>query len=246
MLKQMFTWSSLLLLSYAAIAKETTLPSTQSMQQSLSKAIPEIQVESVKAAPINNFYEVTSGPNVFYVSNDLRYILYGELLELHGDQITNLTEVTRQEFVKKALAKIDPKTFIVFPATTDKKIATITIGTDIDCGYCTKLHQEIPALNAAGITVRYLAFPRTPPGTSSYEKSAAIWCAKDPKQTINDAFAGKPVTQDATCQHPLAEHYAFVRDIGANATPIIILENGLVLPGYMPAKDIIGLVNAQK
>ncbi len=169
----------------------------------------------------------------------------GELLALDNDKVVNLTEKTRQAFVKTALEKIDPKTFITFPAT-DKEKAVVYIGTDIDCGYCRKLHEEIPALNAAGITVRYIAFPRTPKGTPSYDKSAAIWCAKDPQKTIDDIYKGGAApSRPADCQDPFASHTAFIQSIGASATPVIILQDGRVIPGYMPANDLIALVNSK-
>ncbi len=239
MLKRIFTLSSLLLISFATQADNA--PTVASMQTQLSQAIPEIKVDGVKPTPIANIYEVTSGPNIFYVTTDGQYLIYGELLELKNKQVKNLTEITRQTYVKGELSKIDPKTLIIFPAAKEK--AVITIGTDVDCGYCQKLHQEIPELNAAGITVRYLAFPRTPVGTPSYEKSAAIWCSKDPKKSIDEVFSGKPAPEKPKdCQHPLIEHQAFLRNIGAQATPIIILENGTVMPGYIPANDLIALV----
>jgi thiol:disulfide interchange protein DsbC len=239
MLKRIFTLSSLILISYATYADT---PTVDSMQKMLSKAVPEIKVENVKPTPVKGFYEVTSGPSIFYVSEDGKFLFYGELFEIKNDTITSITEQTRQAAVKAELAKIDPKTFIVFPAS-DKEKAVITIGTDIDCGYCRKLHEEIPALNAAGITVRYIAFPRTPKGTPSYEKSAAIWCSKDPKATLDSVLkGGTPPEKPAECQDPFAEHTAFIRSIGASATPIIILQNGTVIPGYMPASDLIALV----
>lgn len=245
MLKRICTFISFILISFASIAANSTTPTPQAMQESLSKAIPNIQIDSVKPAPITGFYEVTAGPTVFYVSNDSHYILYGDLLEINGDKVANLTDVTKQEYVKKALNALDPNTMIIFPAIGEEK-GVVTMGTDVDCGYCRKLHNEIPALNAAGITVRYVAFPRSPAGTPSYEKSAAIWCSKDPKQTISDVYAGQAApTMTEDCKHPLAEHTAFVRSIGASATPIIILENGQVLPGYMPATQLIPLVLEQ-
>ncbi len=239
MLKRIFTLSSLVLISYATYADT---PSVDSMQQMLIKAVPQINVDSVKPTPVKGFYEVTSGPSVFYVSEDGQYLFYGELFEIKNDTITSITEKSKQVYVKAELAKIDPKTFITFPAT-DKEKAVITIGTDIDCGYCRKLHEEIPALNAAGITVQYVAFPRTPKGTPSYDKSAAIWCAKDPKATLDSVLkGGTPPEKPADCQDPFAEHTAFIRGIGASATPIIILQDGTVIPGYMPASDLITLV----
>jgi thiol:disulfide interchange protein DsbC len=246
MFKRITLATCALLFTQISFADDKNVPTVAAMQTTLGAAIPEIQVETVRATPIPGIFEVTSGANVFYVTAKGDYLLYGELLSLQNNKITNLTENTRKDFVAKALAKIDPKTLIIFPATTEPVKATITIGTDVDCGYCRKLHEEVPALNAAGITVRYLAFPRTPQGTASYEKSAKIWCAKDPKQTIDNTFKGEAVTGSADCKHPLPEHKAFLQSIGASATPVIILENGTVLPGYMPAADLIKIIEEQK
>ncbi|MFA6037242.1 MAG: DsbC family protein [Legionellales bacterium] len=239
MLKRTFTLTSFILLSFAA---QANTPSVETMQNQLVKAIPEINVDSVKPAPIAGFYEVTSGPAILYVSQNGQYIFYGELLEVKDHQVTSLTDNTRKAYVKTALEKIDPKTFIKFPATGKEK-AVVYMGTDVDCGYCGKLHQEIPALNAAGITVNYIAFPRTPKGTPSYEKSVGIWCAKDPKKTIDDVFKGGAVPEkSADCKDPFASHTAFISNIGASATPVIILQDGTVIPGYMPADSLIAMV----
>ncbi len=244
MLKRTLIASCLLLSSFAFAADQANTPSVDTMQKTLVKSFPEIKVEHISPTPIANLFEVTSGANVFYVTADGDYLLYGELLAIKNSEVTNLTEKTRQVFIKKALDGLDPKSLIIFPATGKTK-ATITIGTDVDCGYCRKLHEEVPALNAAGITVRYLAFPRSPKGTPSYEKSAKIWCSADPKKTIDDTFKGAEVTGSADCKNPLEEHLAFVKSIGVSATPVIILENGTVLPGYMPAPELIKIIDEQ-
>ena len=46
---------------------------------------------------------------------------------------------------------------IVFKPAGQTK-AIINVFTDVDCGYCRKLHNEVPQLNAMGIEVRYLLF----------------------------------------------------------------------------------------
>ena len=42
---------------------------------------------------------------------------------------------------------------------------TITVFTDIDCGYCRRLHSQIAEYNRLGIRVRYMFFPRSGPDT---------------------------------------------------------------------------------
>ena len=49
------------------------------------------------------------------------------------------------------------------------------IFTDIDCGYCRKLHKEVPELNRLGVAVRYLAYPRAGIGSISYDKAVSAW-----------------------------------------------------------------------
>lgn len=245
MLKRILALSSFCLFTVSSFAIQAKAPTIEEMQTNLRKSIPDITIDSINPSPITGIYEVTSGPTVFYVTEQGNYIIYGDLLSLANNKVTNVTDNTRAIYVKKALAEIDPATFIVFPATTDKVKSTITIGTDPDCVYCKKLHGEVPALNAAGITVRYLAFPRTPEGTPSYQKSASIWCAKDPKKAIDDALKGGTVSGSPDCKHPLSQHQAFIRSIGASATPVIILENGQVLPGYMPAPELIKIIDNQ-
>ncbi len=58
---------------------------------------------------------------------------------------------------------------IQYAAKGEQK-AVIDVFTDIDCGYCRKLHGEMDELNELGITVNYYGFPRSGPGTESFRK----------------------------------------------------------------------------
>ena len=108
--------------------------------------------------------------------------------------------------------------------------ATITVFTDIDCGYCRKLHQDVPELNRLGVAVRYLAFPRAGIGSDSYDKAVSVWCADDQQKALTKAKAGKDIEMK-TCVNPVAEQYGLVDAFGVTGTPAIFYEDGTLQAG---------------
>jgi len=117
--------------------------------------------------------------------------------------------------------------------------------TDIDCGFCRRLHSEIGKYNAAGIRIRYLFMPRAGKGSDSYKKAVAVWCAKDRQQAMTDAKAGKDVPAQ-TCENPVEEHIALADLMGLSGTPTLILPDGELLPGYVPADRLKAMLDEQK
>jgi thiol:disulfide interchange protein DsbC len=133
------------------------------------------------------------------------------------------------------LEALDESEMVVFAPENPQK--TVTVFTDFDCTYCRKLHQEVPVLNELGIAVRYLAYPRAGVGSASYDKMVSAWCADDPNTALTDAKMGKAIPQK-TCANPVAKQYRLGDDFGVTGTPALILEDGQLLPGYMPASAL--------
>ena len=127
------------------------------------------------------------------------------------------------------------KEMIVYKAAQEKHV--ITVFTDITCGYCHKLHEEMKDYNALGITVRYLAFPRAGVQSQPEQDMKAIWCAKDRNKAFDDAMNGKGV-KPASCDIDIANHYALGVQFGVSGTPAIVLSNGYVVPGYQGPKEM--------
>jgi len=203
----------------------------------IAKKIPGAKPEDVRASPIAGMYEVTMAGTVAYVSADGKYLIHGDLYDI--DARTNLTEDRRTTARLKAVSGLkDDQTIIFAPATAAKH--TITVFTDVDCGYCRKLHSEIDELNKLGIRVRYAAFPRSGPGSPSWGKMEAVWCAKDRKDAITRAKQGEDISS-AKCgagATSVAREYQLGEDIGVRGTPAILAENGELIGGYMPAKKL--------
>ena len=198
---------------------------------------PDIPIEGVAPAPIEGMYALElAGGTVFYGTADGRYLFAGDLYELGDRDLVNLAEARRAEKRRDLLATISLDDMVIFPANGKTK-GVVNVFTDVDCGYCRKLHQEVPKLNELGIEVRYLAFPRAGVGSRSYQKIVSAWCADDPNKAITQLKAGQEIP-DRSCENPVAKQYDLGRTLGVTGTPAILLSDGRLLPGYIPAEQL--------
>ena len=206
----------------------------QAVRERIAKQFPEAQISDVRATPMAGIYEVSIGGEIGYVTTDGKYLLHGDLIEL-GTQ-KNLTEERRGIYRKKLLADIGEKNMIIF---RPKKVKhTVTVFTDIDCGYCRKLHQQIKGYEDEGIAVRYLFFPRAGLNSESARKADAVWCAKDRREALTRAKQGETLAA-ATCKTPVARHFQAGVDLGVRGTPAIIADDGRLIAGYMPPAELL-------
>jgi thiol:disulfide interchange protein DsbC len=233
--------AGLLMLTVAGMGSAAADDAVDTVRAAVAKIIPGSTPDSIKPSQLPGMYEVTMGADVFYVSEDGRYLFHGNLLDLSkGGE--NLTENKRAEGRLKLLSTVDESQMIVF---APKKVKhTITVFTDIDCPYCRRLHSEMPQINALGIKVRYLFFPRAGKKSKSYDKAVAVWCAKDRKQALTDAKAGKHIDMK-TCKNPVDKHMELVNELGVDGTPTMVLENGQIIPGYVPPARLASILDSE-
>jgi len=199
-------------------------------------------VTSVKPTPIDGLYEVRADGQIVYMTADARYAFQGSLIDLEARR--NLTEDARAEVRRGELAAYATGGTLDFPARGERK-HVIYIFTDVDCGYCRKLHQEVPKLNQAGVTVRYFAYPRAGLESEAYRTMASVWCADDPQAALTAAKGGAAVP-DKTCENPVKAHFDMGNRIGVQGTPSILLEDGTELGGYAPADQIVQALNQKR
>jgi len=215
--------------------------SHEAITKSLGGVFPGVTPSEINPSPMAGVSEVLIGPRLFYVSNDGKYLLQGSLIDLATR--TDISEERRNGIRLAAINDLGEENMIVFPARDSRH--TITVFTDIDCGYCRKLHGEIAQYNDKGITVRYLAFPRAGLGSPSYNKAVSVWCEKDKQAAMTRSKAGETLPQ-AECDNPVKEEYELGQMIGVNGTPAIILEDGSMLPGYIPPDKLAAALDQGK
>jgi thiol:disulfide interchange protein DsbC len=227
-----------LLLSGTAMAGEAE--DLKALKDSLAQALPVAQNAVIKTTPVAGLYEVSDGGQIMYMTKDTRYIIVGDLFELKTRK--NLTESARGNTRIQELNKFGENNMLIYkPKGTTKY--TVTVFTDIYCPYCRKMHQEMDQYLAAGIKVRYMFLPFK--GEKSLDDSISVWCAKDRNKAMDMAKAGKAI-ESKTCVNPIAQQDALGRKIGISGTPAIILENGDLIPGYVPADKLVLQLEAMK
>lgn len=203
------------------------------VKKMLTNNMPGTKIDSVRPSEIKSVYEVISGSTIFYVSEDGKYLLQGRLIDITAKK--DLTEQKLVDIRKSVLTKLTKDETIDFKSPLNKY--TVYVFTDIDCGYCRKLHSEIDQYLAEGITVRYLFFPRAGKGSNSYNKAVSVWCAKDRNAALTLAKQDK-APEVKTCANPIDKHMQLAEEFDVRGTPMIVTENGKVFPGYLPAKQL--------
>ena len=222
-----------------------TLPAANAdenaIRESMAKSMPTVKIDSVKPSVVKGLYEVIVGTNIFYFSDDGKYLLQGRLVDVAARK--DLTEEKLSGTRKQAIEKIGQENMIVFKPKIGKY--TVTVFTDIDCGYCRKLHSEIDQYLAQGITIQYLFFPRAGKDSDSYNKAVSVWCADDRNAALTAAKKDQKVPAK-TCDNPVDEHMQLGADFDVKGTPMIVTEKGNIYPGYLPAKQLVEVLESEK
>ncbi len=229
-----------LLVSYSVPAKEDLVAHFTGI---IAPIMPEAEITAVAPGPIAGLYEVMLGPSVLYMTKDGQYLVRGDIYDLK--ERANLTDKTRTRARHASFADLPEGSAIEFAPADGKPAHTIYVFTDIDCGYCRKMHGEIARLTSAGIGVRYLAFPRSGLQGESYDKAVAVWCAKDRQKALTDAKLGKEIAK-SQCENPVATLYELGQSFGIRGTPAVYLDTGEELGGYIPANDLARILGDEE
>lgn len=207
------------------------------VEQAFLERLPEIGEVEAKPSRIDNVYEVAvNGTSVYYTSPDARYVIQGDMIDLETRD--NVTELRRSGARLEVLAALKAEDTIRFAPQGKPVQHEITVFTDIDCGYCRKLHREIDQINDLGIAVRYAFFPRSGPNTPSWKKAQEVACADDPNVALTMAKAGEQI-EAASCEtDAVVEGWSIGRNAGVTGTPAIVTESGYLIGGYLPAPQL--------
>jgi len=227
---------------FAAAALVAMFPAASaagaSVEESLAAKVPGVEPENISATPVPGLWEVAVSAQVVYLSEDGRYLVRGELIDLMNGQ--NLTEERQSglqaEIANRLSATLDESRMVVF--SPEKPRHTVTVFTDIDCGYCRKLHREIDEYTSRGIKVRYLFYPLAGPGSPSWVKADAVWCSPDRNDAMTRAKLGEAIKAPPCENTPTAEHFRVGGELGVRGTPMIMLEDGEILRGYVPGEQL--------
>lgn len=212
------------------------------IRAALTKVVPNIKIDSIQPAPVKGLYEVLVGTQLMYVTGDGRYFVDGRIVDLNTRE--DLTEPRLSGARKKLVDGVGESEMVIFEPSV-KAQHTVTVFTDIECGYCRKLHSQIADYGKEGIRVRYMFFPRAGKGSPAYSEAVSVWCAgdsSDRRTALTEAKAGKTIPEKS-CTNPVDRHMAVGEELGLRGTPAILTETGEMIPGYVEPKRLAAQLN---
>lgn len=229
------------LLGFAAWLPGLVMADTEAVRAALREALPGVTVTAVEQSKVPGLFEVVVGPNLFYATADGHYLFQGSVLDTKTKE--NLTENKLADLRIAEVDKVGEENMIIFAPTAPQKVVhTVTVFTDIDCGYCRKLHSQINGYLGKGIRVRYLFLPRAGVRSESFDKAVAVWCSKDRKAALTQAKQGENIGT-VRCANPIQEHMRLASELGARGTPFMVTDAGQVLPGYFSPDQLSQLLD---
>ncbi len=219
------------LLSLITIAQADT----SDIEAKISRLLPaQMKIEAISESPMPGVYEVTAGNQNLYVHVKDNFAMIGDVYDTKRQ--VNLGDERKAQKMAKAIDSLDEAEMIVMGKADTERY--VTVFTDIDCPYCQRFNNTIPKLNAAGMRVRYMMFPRAGLKSQSYKDAVSVWCADDQEAAMNVAKAGGKV-EAKTCENPIAQQYLLGQKIGVRGTPTMVLDSGQLIPGFVPADKLL-------
>jgi thiol:disulfide interchange protein DsbC len=203
------------------------------VEQSIRSLAPGATSIAISETPIEGLLMVQIEGDIVYATADGKYLIQGRVLDMETRE--DLTEGAKAQLRRELLAKVDTGSQITFAPEETKY--DLMVFTDIDCGYCRKLHAQIEEYNQQGIAIHYMAFPRAGVGSHSYEKAVSVWCAGNPQDALTQAKLGAE-PDPAQCDNPIDEQYQLGQELGVTGTPSLVTAQGQMIPGYVPPEQL--------
>jgi thiol:disulfide interchange protein DsbC len=209
------------------------------IRNSLEKILPAgSEIESIQESFIPGLYSVYYGDlEPIYVTKDGNFFIYGDIYKINIESISNITDLEISKRRSIILSNLTSSELISFKSKNEKY--SVTVFTDVDCGYCRKLHNQIGEYNKLGITINYAAFPRSGLGTDSFTKMVSAWCSDNTKLSLTRLKNNKEVDVNFCDNQPVSKHYAIGKKLGVTGTPAIFSTDGILIPGYLSPEDLL-------
>ena len=222
----------------------------QQAEQRLAEAIAnvsdnQLKISHLDSTPLASIYQLLlNNGEIVYADASGQYLILGEVYQFTPDGLVDLGVVKRRQLRMAAIAALPAEQMIVFsPSAAGNDNGSeikhsISVFTDVDCGYCRQLHGDIEQLLDKGIEVRYLAYPRNGEQAESFSKMVSVWCSEDRQKALTQAKRGQNLPQH-DCETPVAAHFALGNELGVQGTPAIITHDGRLIPGYAGLEHLL-------
>ena len=227
------------LISFILIFSVSVSASQENIRESLKNILPDgAVIELIEPSPIPGIYAVYYGDlQPIYVTQDGSFFIYGDIYKININSISNITEKSIAERRKLILQNIPSEELISFKSSNEQ--FSVIVFTDVDCGYCRKLHNQIDEYNSLGISINYAAFPRSGLGTSAFTKMVGAWCSDNPKDSMTKLKNNLTLDISFCENQPVSKQYIIGKKLGVDGTPAIFSMDGEMFPGYIEPEELL-------
>ena len=227
------------LISFILIFSVSVSASQDNIREGLKNILPDgTVIELIEPSPIPGIYAVYYGDlQPIYVTQDGSFFIYGDIYKININSISNITEKSVAERRKLILQNIPTEELISFKSSNEQ--FSVIVFTDVDCGYCRKLHNQIDEYNSLGISINYAAFPRSGLGTSAFTKMVGAWCSDNPKDSMTKLKNNSKLDISFCENQPVSKQYIIGKKLGVDGTPAIFSMDGEMFPGYIEPEELL-------
>lgn len=241
---RMFLPIALLLMNALTLSVQAAESPVAAADKELDKAVaqllairPDIPIEAVYPSQVDGLVGVDlPDGSTIYITADGKHMIVGDMYAIGAD-LTNVSDQRRAVARKALMDQVALSDMVIFPAKGERQ-AVINVFTDVDCGYCRKLHNEIDQYAELGIEVRYLAYPREGLESATATTMRSVWCATDPATAMTRAKNSQRIANRACPTDPVDAQFELGRRMGVSGTPALVTESGEMFPGYIPAPQL--------
>ena len=227
------------LISFILIFSVSVSASQDNIREGLKNILPDgAVIEVIEPSPIPGIYAVYYGDlQPIYVTQDGSFFIYGDIYKINVNSISNITEKSIAERRKLILQNIPSEELISFKSSNEQ--FSVIVFTDVDCGYCRKLHNQIDEYNSLGISINYAAFPRSGLGTSAFTKMVGAWCSNNPKDSMTKLKNNLTLDISFCENQPVSKQYIIGKKLGVDGTPSFFSMDGEMFPGYIEPEELL-------
>jgi thiol:disulfide interchange protein DsbC len=227
------------LILFILIFSVSVSASQDNIREGLKNILPDgTVIELIEPSPIPGIYAVYYGDlQPIYVTQDGSFFIYGDIYKININSISNITEKSVAERRKLILQNIPSEELISFKSSNEQ--FSVIVFTDVDCGYCRKLHNQIDEYNSLGISINYAAFPRSGIGTSAFTKMVGAWCSDNPKDSMTKLKNNSTLDISFCENQPVSKQYIIGKKLGVDGTPAIFSMDGEIFPGYIEPEELL-------
>lgn len=205
----------------------------------LQRVVRKDDVISVRDGPIKGWYEVElRGRRYAYVEKQGRGLVIGEWFDHLGRSVT---EQRRSSAINEVFARHSQDVVtVVYEAHGDAQ-GLIRVFFDPTCGYCRKLHEEVPRLNEAGVTVVYYPLDRSGAEQNpTWKALSGILCGNNSERrsAFEDYLKGNSAPKPG-CAANIGGNYRLFLEVDGRGTPAVFDARGRLIGGYAPAQALL-------